>query len=98
MSVQKSKPVPNFVSLRDFCRSAGIYHSLATRLIELGALKPDGTLNGKPIVSDSLKTIAQAKAAASVYKLRQRNARQNLRELQVSPKRISGMFTVSSNC
>jgi hypothetical protein len=48
MSVKKAKPVPTFVSLRDFCRSIGIYHTLATHLIELGVLVSDGLLGGKP--------------------------------------------------
>jgi hypothetical protein len=81
MSVKKAKPVPGFVSLRDFCRSAGIYYTLATHLIELGALVPDGLLGGKPIFSADLQTLAQAKAAISVYKLRKKSAHQKIRGL-----------------
>jgi hypothetical protein len=81
MSIKKAKPVPTFVSLRDFCRSAGIYHTLAVQLIELGVLVPDGMLNSKPIFSAELDRIAQAKAAISVYKLRQKGVHQKIREL-----------------
>jgi hypothetical protein len=81
MSAKKAKPVPSFVSLRDFCRSIGIYHTLAVQLISLGVIVPDGMLNGNPIFSAELDRIAQAKAAISVYKLRQKGAHQRIREL-----------------
>ena len=81
MRVQKKNPVPHFVSLRDFCRSLGLYHSLAMRLITLGVLAPDGYLDTKPIFSADLAKLAQAKAAVAVYKLNQKRGHQNLREL-----------------
>jgi hypothetical protein len=63
MSVKKDKPVPTFVSLRDFCRSIGIYHTLATHLIELGVLVSDGLLGGKPILS-ACKSFANSSISA----------------------------------
>jgi len=66
MRVKKKRPVPHFVSSRDFCRTLGLYHALADRLISLGVLKPDGYLDAKPIFSADLATVAQAKAAVAV--------------------------------
>jgi hypothetical protein len=82
MRVKKNRPVPHFVSLRDFCRSLGIYHALANRLITLGVLSPDGYLDAKPIFSADLGKLAQAKAAVAVHRLKQKRAHQNIRELE----------------
>jgi hypothetical protein len=50
-------------------------------LIGLGVLHPDKFLADNPIFSADLGTVAQANAAAAVYKLRQKNAQQKIREL-----------------
>jgi hypothetical protein len=81
MRAQKNKPVPHFVSLRDFCRSIGLYHALANRLIETGIIEPDAFLNGNPIFSADLDKLGQTKAAVAVHKLKQKRAHQNLQEL-----------------
>jgi len=78
MRAKKKRPMPHFVSLRDFCRTLGLYHALADRLISLGVLSPDAYLDAKPIFSADVGTVAQAKAAVAVYKLNQKRGHQNL--------------------
>jgi hypothetical protein len=48
MRAQKDKPMPKFVSLRDFCSSIGIYHALAIKLIGLGVLHLDTVAQPMP--------------------------------------------------
>jgi hypothetical protein len=74
--------IPHFVSLRNLCRSIGLYHALANRLLTLGVLEPDAFLNGKPIFSADLDKLTQTKAAVAVHKLKQKRAHQNLKELE----------------
>jgi hypothetical protein len=81
MRVQRKKPVPHFVSFRDFCRTLGVYHALANRLITLGVLEPDGFLNAKPIFSADIEATARAKARISEFKVKQSRAHQSIREL-----------------
>jgi hypothetical protein len=81
MRVQRKKPIPHFVSLRDFCRTLGLYHAYANRLITLGILEPDGFLNSKPIFSADMETIERAKARIADYKAKRTRAQQSIREL-----------------
>jgi hypothetical protein len=80
MRAQKNRPVPHFVSLRDFCRSIGLYHALANRLLALGVLEPDGLLNSKPIFSADIATYEKARFAVSNYRRRQNRAVQEVKE------------------
>lgn len=82
MRVQKKNQVPHFVSLRDFCRTLGLYHAFANRLIMLGIVEPDAFLRSKPIFSADLETIDRAKARIADFKAKQAKAHQSIRELR----------------
>jgi hypothetical protein len=69
------------VSLAEFCRSAGIYHQLATRLLEPRILEPDGMLGAKPTFRADLGSVEAAKAAIASFRAQQNRVHQNLREL-----------------
>jgi hypothetical protein len=81
MRVQRKKPVPHFVSLRNFCHAAGLYHARACGLLALGVLEPDGFLNGKPIFSAEIEAVDRAKTRIATFKAHQNRAHQNLREI-----------------
>jgi hypothetical protein len=81
MCAQSKQPVPHFVSFGQFTRELGLYHKLATHLIELGILQPNGYLNDTPLFLADLATLEEARNAISQFRARQNRARQNLREL-----------------
>lgn len=81
MRAQKKKPVLYFVSLREFCRTLGLYHAYANRLIMLGILDPDGFLQSKPIFLADMETVERAKVKIADFKAKQTKAHQTIREL-----------------
>jgi hypothetical protein len=81
MHAQSKRPVPHFVTFAQFTRELGLYHKLATHLIELGVLEPSGYLNGIPIFLADVETIEKARNAVSQFRSSLNRAHQNLREL-----------------
>jgi hypothetical protein len=77
----KHRSIPAYVPAVDFFKNLGIYYVLGQQLIGRGILRPDATLNAKPIFRADAATVEKAKTAIADYRATQNRARINLQEL-----------------
>jgi hypothetical protein len=75
--------IPGYVPAVDFFKSLGISFELGSKLLILGVLRADATLNERPIFLGDPATHQKAKAAVSEYRKRRKRAVQDLSEVYV---------------
>jgi hypothetical protein len=79
----RRRTVPAYVPAVDFFKSLGASFELGSKLLVLGILRADATLNERPIFLADLATHEKAKDAVSNYRKRQNRAAQELKEIYV---------------
>jgi hypothetical protein len=75
--------IPAYVGAVDFFKSVGISFELGSKLIVLGVLRADATLNERPIFSADMATYENAKEAVANYRRRQTRALEEVKEVYV---------------
>jgi hypothetical protein len=75
--------VPGYVPAVDFFRSLGISFELGSKLLTLGVLRADATLNERPIFRADPLTHTKAKASIAEYRKRRKRAVEDLNEVYV---------------
>jgi hypothetical protein len=75
--------VPGYVPAVDFFKSVGISFELASKLLVLGLLQADATLNERPIFLGDRATYEKARIAVADYRKRHCRALQQLKEVYV---------------
>lgn len=73
--------LPQFVGAVDFYKSIGTTFESGVKFLRLGVLRPDATLNGKPIFLADFKTVEKAKTAIAQFRARHKRQLDNLKEL-----------------
>jgi hypothetical protein len=79
----RRRSVPAYVPAVDFFRSLGVSFESGSKMLVLGILRADATLNERPIFLGDLATHEKAKAAVSNYRRRKNRATQELKEVYV---------------
>ena len=72
---------PRFVPATDFFKSLNIHFEIGTKLVALGVLRSDATLNDRPIFLADLATVEKAKTAIALFRTRRARAIDNVKEL-----------------
>ena len=75
--------VPGYVPAVDFFKSVGISFELGSKLLVLGILRADATLNERPIFFGDRATYDKARMAVSNYRKRHARHLQELKEVYV---------------
>lgn len=72
---------PKFVPAVDFYKSLGIHFEVGAKLVALGVIQPDATLNDRPIYLADVQTVERAQAAIAQFRVSRARAIDNAKEL-----------------
>jgi hypothetical protein len=76
--LNKNSSVPAFVPSTGFFRGLSVSFEFGAKMVALGILKADATLNDRPIFKADLETLERARAAVGAYRVRVAKAHHNL--------------------
>ena len=72
---------PQYVPAVDFYRSVAVSFDLGAKLVALAVLRPDATLNDRPIFLADIVTVEKAKTAIALFRARRARQLDNVKEL-----------------